>query len=170
VQVFDPVASTNWQLNSLTSKIFMVKYPPKDQQHGCWANDGGNATANYEPAQPDAQRNAIQNRKTQSERKIEDLGTTTILGFQAKGRRIITTIPAGKMGNDQPIVSSQESWVALSLDLGFALKEVRDDPRSGVTTREVTSLSQGEPDPALFQPPDGYEVKTTELHQVACTQ
>jgi hypothetical protein len=37
-------------------------------------------------------------------------------------------------------------------------------------TRELVSLTQGEPDPAIFQPPDGYEIKTTELHKVPCVQ
>jgi hypothetical protein len=33
---------------------------------------------------------------------------------------------------------------------------------------ELTSFTPGEPDPALFQPPQGYEIVTEPLHQVQC--
>jgi hypothetical protein len=47
---------------------------------------------------------------------------------------------------------------------------VTDDPRTGKRTRELVELSQSEPDPATFQPPEGYEVVTQELHEVPCQQ
>jgi hypothetical protein len=36
---------------------------------------------------------------------------------------------------------------------------VNDDPRTGVRTMETTELDQSEPDPALFQAPEGYTVR-----------
>jgi hypothetical protein len=101
--------------------------------------------------------------------KNEDLGTTTIQGVEAMGSRTTITIPAGAVGNDQPLETTSEIWRAPTID-NLTLRSVQNDPRTGVMTRELVSLTQGEPDPAIFQPPDGYEIKTTELHKVPCTQ
>lgn len=167
----DPVASTDATWDSWTRKAVIIKYPPKDQQHGCWANEAGLLRVSYGSGQsapisgPAAPPRV---RRTQPRNETEDLGTTTIQGVEAIGRRTIRTIPAGQVGNDQPIVTTEESWWGTSL--GLLLRSVRDDPRNGTTTREVTNLSTSEPDPALFQPPEGYEVKVDELHQVVCAQ
>jgi len=91
----------------------------------------------------------------------EDLGTESIQGIEARGRRRTTTIPAGAMGNDAPLVSTADTWTALAVGLnGLVVREVRDDPRQGKTTRELTNLTQGDPDPSTFQPPEGYEIVT----------
>jgi hypothetical protein len=36
---------------------------------------------------------------------------------------------------------------------------IRDDPRQGRTTAEIEELHQGDPDPAIFSPPEGYIIK-----------
>jgi hypothetical protein len=91
----------------------------------------------------------------------ESLGTQSIQGIEARGRRYMTTIPAGAMGNDAPLVSTKDVWTALTVGLnGLVLLDVRNDPRQGKTTRELTNLSQGDPDPTTFQPPEGYEIVT----------
>jgi hypothetical protein len=167
----DPVASTstNWESNS--KKATIIHLPAQEERKGCWANDAGTFRTAYggqslapSPAVRLAEGHA------QARPTTENLGTTTIQGVEATGRRTTTTIPAGQAGNDQPIVITHERWMSRGLGVGLVLRSIDDDPRSGVTTREVTNLTQGEPDPALFQPPDGYEVKTEELHQVACAQ
>jgi len=91
----------------------------------------------------------------------EDLGTESIQGIEARGRRYTTTIPAGAVGNDEPLVSTSERWTALTVGLsGLVVREIRDDPRQGKTTRELTNLTQGDPDPTTFQPPEGYQIVT----------
>jgi len=91
----------------------------------------------------------------------EDLGTESIQGIEARGRRYTTTIPAGGAGNDAPLVSTSERWTALTVGLnGLVVRDISDDPRRGKTTRELTNLTQGDPDPTTFQPPEGYEVVT----------
>jgi hypothetical protein len=89
--------------------------------------------------------------------QIEDLGMKTINGVEARGRRTTRVIPAGREGNDQPITVTFERWMAQ--DLGLVVMSVNDDPRNGTTTMELTDLEKGEPDPALFQVPEGYTVK-----------
>jgi hypothetical protein len=99
----------------------------------------------------------------------EDLGTDVIQGVEVHGYRSTTTIPAGRIGNDRPIVSTNEYWTAPSLG-GLTLRSVNDSPQSGKQMREVTSLSIGDPDPSVFQPPEGYKVKVEEMHEVPCQQ
>ena len=167
----DPVegTETNWQ--SRTHEAWITKLPPLDQRHGCWADDSGTRRAMYDlgrlPSQPGAGTGAQRPQQPQQSQP-ENVGTTMIQGVEAVGRRFTRTIPAGQIGNDQPMVITNEFWSAPSLD-GLVLKSVNDDPR-GKTTREITHLDLGEPDPALFQPPAGYEVKTRELHQIPCDQ
>lgn len=86
----------------------------------------------------------------------EALGSNTIHGVVAEGERITTTLPTGAIGNDRPLVSTQEIW--RSVDLKLTVLEIQNDPRNGVTTTELVNLDRGEPDPALFRAPDGYEV------------
>jgi hypothetical protein len=171
--VHDPVASTDTNWDSNSHKATVMKYPAKEEQHGCWSNQAGTFHVSYDggrltsgSVQPPVVRAQVQH----PQQATEDLGTTTIQGVEATGRRTTTTIPAGQVGNDQPIVTTQETWWSKGIGVGLLLRSVYDDPRNGTTTREATSLSLGEPDPALFQPPDGYEVKTDELHQVPCAQ
>ena len=91
----------------------------------------------------------------------EDIGTESIDSIEARGRRRTTTIPAGAAGNNEPLVTTSETWTAVTGGLeGLMVREIRDDPRRGKSDRELTSLSQDDPDPATFQPPEGYEIET----------
>ena len=99
----------------------------------------------------------------------EDLGTDVIQGVEVHGYRTTRTIPTGQIGNDKAIVTTNESWNAPSLG-GLPLRTVNDSPQSGRQTREVVSLNIGDPDPSVFQPPEGYKVTVEELHPVPCEQ
>ena len=41
-------------------------------------------------------------------------------------------------------------------------------PKYGSDRKELTELQRGDPDPALFEPPQGYKVETVTYHQVPC--
>lgn len=86
----------------------------------------------------------------------EDLGTMQIEGFTVTGTRHIRTIPAGEIGNDQPIVSTSESW--FSSELQMTLLSKMDDPQTGKNTTRLVNIHAGEPDPSLFQIPADYTV------------
>lgn len=88
--------------------------------------------------------------------KTEDLGTQVFDGVSATGSRTTETIPAGAIGNDQPIQTVSERW--FSPDLQIVLKATNTDPRIGQTTQTVNNLSRSEPDPSLFQVPADYTV------------
>jgi len=165
--VHDPVDDTNTNWQSRTHEAVVQKLPPQDQRHGCWRNDAGTFSANFDP-HPSPQM-PVATTAPQQQPQMEDLGTTTIEGIEVHGRRITRTIPAGKIGNDQPLVTTNEIWNAPSL-MGLTLKSISDDPRNGKVTREVVHLDLGEPDQAIFQPPSDYKVQVQEMHQVPCEQ
>ncbi len=95
---------------------------------------------------------------------VENLGVETIQGIEARGRKTTTTMPARTVGNNAPLVRTSETWTAVDPGLrGLMVNSVIDDPQIGKTTRELTNLSQGEPDASVFQPPAGYEIVSREI-------
>jgi len=84
------------------------------------------------------------------------LGTQTISGVLAEGTRTTRTIPAGAIGNTNPIVITVERWYSPDLQTVVMLK--RSDPRMGETTFQLTSIQRQEPDASLFQVPGDYTV------------
>jgi len=87
----------------------------------------------------------------------ESLGTQTIEGVQAEGTRVTFTIPAGKIGNERPIVTVNERWY--SQELQAVVMSKNSDPRMGETNYRLTNIVRSEPDPGLFQIPADYTVK-----------
>ncbi|HSU62139.1 MAG TPA: hypothetical protein VLI55_22715 [Bryobacteraceae bacterium] len=85
-----------------------------------------------------------------------DLGTENVGGVNAQGKSITRTIPAGAIGNTQPIVSKSEVWY--SPDLQIVVLSKRNDPRVGESTYTVSNISRGAPDASLFQVPSDYTV------------
>jgi hypothetical protein len=88
--------------------------------------------------------------------KTEALGTQEINGVMASGTRTTEIIPAGAVGNEQPIQTVSERW--FSPELQIVVKAVHTDPRMGQTTETLTNLNRSEPDPSLFQVPADYTV------------
>src|SRR5262245_7316473 len=86
----------------------------------------------------------------------ESLGTQTIEGVAAEGTRVTFTIPAGKIGNERPIVTVNERWY--SPELQTVVLSKNSDPRMGETTYRLTNIVRSEPDPSLFQVPSDYTV------------
>lgn len=94
--------------------------------------------------------------------KASDL-VTTDLGKQSRGvmalvgRRVTGTIPAGKMGNDEPLVFTTDVWVCPQLKL--LVEETEHNPFSGERVSEITNIHEEEPDPKLFDIPEGYTIR-----------
>jgi hypothetical protein len=101
--------------------------------------------------------NTPQAQASRPKRQREQLGGKTIAGVYAEGTRITTTIPEDAEGNDRPFTIVSETW--RSPELNINLLSVNDDPRTGKRTTEVTDLDRAEPDPSVFQVPEGYTVK-----------
>ncbi|MBZ5607980.1 MAG: hypothetical protein LAP38_06980 [Acidobacteriia bacterium] len=86
----------------------------------------------------------------------ESLGTKIIEGSLAEGRRTTMTYAEGSIGNDRPVVVTQEMWN--SPELRILLLSTSHDPRSGDSSMKTENLSRAEPDPTLFQVPPDYEI------------
>ncbi|AFL87611.1 hypothetical protein Terro_1302 [Terriglobus roseus DSM 18391] len=86
--------------------------------------------------------------------KRDNLGEEYVGGFPCQAARMTTTYPIDTVGNDRPFAVVNET--CMSREFGRSLKSSVDDPRNGKTTVTVLSISRGEPDPALFQPPADY--------------
>ena len=88
----------------------------------------------------------------------ELLGTQSIHGIEANGRRVTWNIPAGAAGNTVPSVRTSETWFAAAPGLWTLLvRRISDSPRYKSTT-ELVNVTRAEPDPAIFRPPQGYEI------------
>jgi hypothetical protein len=85
-----------------------------------------------------------------------DLGMQTINGVQATGTRVTRTIPAGQIGNAEPIQIVTETW--RSPDLQIPVMTKRTDPMHGNSVTQLTNITRAEPDPSLFQVPSDYTV------------
>jgi len=86
----------------------------------------------------------------------ENLGDQTINGIHATGTRVTTTIPAGKMGNEKPIIVTSERWYSSELKATVMTKH--DDPWAGELKTEFTSVNTAEPDSSLFTVPADYKI------------
>jgi hypothetical protein len=88
--------------------------------------------------------------------KTEQLGTKTINGLPALGTRMTRTIPAGEIGNLNPIEVVTERWY--SSDLQLPLLTTHNDPMMGTMTIKLVNINRGEPDASLFQVPSDYKL------------
>lgn len=87
----------------------------------------------------------------------KDLGSKEFDGVKAEGKMRSYEIPAGEMGNKNPIVVTDESWYAPELQITVYSKH--SDPRSGDRIYRLAKLSRAEPAAALFAIPPDYTVK-----------
>ena len=122
-------------------KVFAVRVPPPPP-----VGPGGDVQIFYQRF----------DREEQSGQS-ESLGTQVIEGAKAEGTRITETIPAGSIGNDQPIQIVTERWY--SPDLQMVVMSKRSDPRVGETTFRLTNINRAEPAATLFQVPADYTLE-----------
>jgi hypothetical protein len=109
-----------------------------------------------------------QSKESSEQVKHEDLGTQTIEGVSAQGKRETVTIPAGEIGNERPIEIVTETW--FSPELHTMVLRKHSDPRLGDSTYRLTDIKRNEPDASLFQAPAGAKLNVEpiiELHRRA---
>ncbi len=144
VSIHDPVAGVNRQIDNVNKVVHETSIRPQFR---------GNTSGTNPPNRPrwNGQRPADPNVTT------ADLGIQTINGVSAHGTRITRTIPAGAMGNAQPIQNIREVWTSTDLQVDVMTKIT--DPRFGTTVTQLTNINRAEPDASLFQAPSGYTVQ-----------
>jgi hypothetical protein len=115
------------------------------------ANGPGARTNGFSPRNPDGTA-----RPVDPNVKTEDLGSQSINGVMATGTRTTRTIPAGAIGNAQPIETVHERWVSTDLKVPVMIKTT--DARFGTTVTQLTNVNRAEPDSSLFTVPSDYTV------------
>jgi hypothetical protein len=89
----------------------------------------------------------------------EDLGTQILQGFTTTGRRYVNITATGQR-------SVLETWH--SPDLKLTLLSIVEDELSTTITQKVVNIQAGDPDPAVFQVPEGYTVKDRYCRGTRC--
>ncbi len=131
VFISDPVAGTSYMLDPgkrTTRKMSLRGGPPPDKPQS------------RTPVEANA--------------KTEALGKQLIEGIEAEGTRTTITIPAGKIGNDQPLEIVSERWYSPVLQEVIFSKH--SDPLYGTNIYRLKNINRSEPSTSLFQPPADY--------------
>jgi hypothetical protein len=143
IAIMDPVSGNRYMLNPENKTAHQMPL-----HHGMSEHGAPDAMRDMHPrmgAGPDA-----------ANLKTEQLGTKTVNGLQAVGTRMTRTIPAGEIGNLNPIEVVTERWY--SSDLQLPLLTSHNDPMMGTMTVKLVNINRGEPDAALFQVPSDYKL------------
>jgi hypothetical protein len=151
IMINDVVASTQYILNPNTKIAHQVQ-PPRFGRHR-----GGREGAFEHRGPPPDDAGPDDAGPRRKDVVTTSLGTQTINGVQAEGTRYTRTIPAGAIGNQNPIVITTEKWY--SPDLQMVVLRKHDDPRTGETITQLTNIQRSEPDASLFAVPSDYTVK-----------
>ena len=86
----------------------------------------------------------------------EDLGARTTSGIETVGTRDTSNLNAGVMGSDQPFSTWREFWQAPQIGVNLYSEVV--DPSVGKQVFMLTDVNLAEPDPKLFELPEGFDV------------
>jgi hypothetical protein len=148
VTILDPVAGYRYLLNSSTMTALQSPLPkPRTPAAGSTL-----------PANPPAPRTGPDGVTVTT----TNLGSQTVNGVAATGTQITEVIPAGVIGNAQPIQIVRVTWISTELKVPVQIKS--SDPRFGSTDMELTNIAQAEPSGSLFVVPAGYTVKSSGGH------
>ncbi|MGA3010921.1 MAG: hypothetical protein ABSD72_11735 [Terracidiphilus sp.] len=156
--VFDPVAHVifNWSFPGREATVMAIPFSGMFLS-GCSVMGAGIASAN-------------------AKNTVEDLGTTSIMGVDARGSRTTTTEEEliRKHNKHKPQartieVSFAEFWKATAPGLaGLVVREVTENAQSGKSSKELVNFRQAEPDAAVFRPPIGYVIANREVNADPC--
>ena len=80
------------------------------------------------------------------------LGVRDFDGVKAEGKSTVWTIPAGEIGNRNPINITSESWH--SPELQVTVMSRYHDPRTGESVYRLANIQRAEPSPDLFKAPE----------------
>jgi hypothetical protein len=154
VMITDPVAKQRFVLHPELKRAELLPLGPLalaagagGAKHGTEPGGGSGAVSTSMPARcmPGAGSAAA---------TTVSLGQKTLGGLQATGTKTEYTIPAGQIGNEQPITVTSEKWV--SEELGVTVSSTLHDPMIGDTQFHLSQIERTEPDPSLFAVPADY--------------
>jgi hypothetical protein len=136
IHIYDPVTRSQALCSTQTMECVLTDYKPQTffESRGEGPFDDGNRSL-----------------------ARERLGSETIEGIYVSGTRETTTVNAGILGNDRPLVSTREFWYSEELQTNLAVTRI--DPRTGKQAIWISGISRAEPDSHLFDLPIGYAVR-----------
>lgn len=146
ITIHDPVGGFVHELDPQTKVANSMQTRLGNRQGGMRPGNPGNSPGPRGP-----------NRQADPNVQTEDLGTQSINGVLATGTRMTRTIPAGAIGNAQPLQTIHERWVSTDLQVPVMVKTT--DPRFGTRVTQLTNINRVEPDASLFQVPSDYTVR-----------
>ena len=152
ITITDPVAGYRYELNSSTMIAVQSRLPKMTASDSSAAASGRGAARTAQAATPGTVTRSDGAMVTTSSQ-----GTATVNGVLATHTLVTEVIPAGAIGNAQPITTSRTTWVSPDLKIPVQIKS--NDPRVGTSDMELTNISTGEPSAALFAVPAGYTIQ-----------
>lgn len=97
---------------------------------------------------------AFADRKWSAKATTRELGTREIGGIKAEGKMRSYEIPAGEVGNRNPITVTHETWYSPELQVTVYAKH--SDPRTGERSYRLENVKREEPGASLFTAPADY--------------
>lgn len=174
VQVIDPVAmhAITWRVEDKRGVMMALQAAPEAPRPAPVSSGGDSITIKFDngngSAPSPASRsvgaalapvisNAVGDAKWIQKSVRKDLGTRDFDGISAKGTLSSYEIPAGEVGNSQPIVVTTEMWIAQ--ELGLVIYSRNADPRSSERITRYTNIRRSEVPASTFAAPADYVIK-----------
>ena len=101
--------------------------------------------------------NLFMDTKWSSKSATTQLGAKDFDGVRVEGKSVSYTIPAGEIGNKNPILVSTETWT--STELQVVVYSKHSDPRTGDSIYRLANVKRTEQPASLFVVPEGYGVR-----------
>ena len=154
VDIMDPVAGVRWSANAL-GRAFRSELPAGWNETVDPSSDVAVVRIGDEAHVPDVPEIPQFPRPD-----VTDLGTATVNGLVTVGMRYRHTIPAGAMGNKEPVVVETDVWRSREFGFDLPIKTEVDDPFNGRSVQELRNIRILEPGEGadLFRPDPGWTV------------
>lgn len=154
VTIMDPVAGYRYELNSATMTAVESRMPKMRPEAAASSSTSSGRAARNAPRE---EQPGTVTRPNGAVVTTSSNGTATVNGVLATHTQVTEVIPAGAIGNAQPITTTRTTYVSADLKIPVEIKTM--DPRSGTSDMELTNISAGEPSAALFTVPSGYTIR-----------
>lgn len=137
IRLYDPQTRVSTTLNALDKTFWTmtVNRPP--------------ATVPPGPLEATPVGNTLQQNEFATK---DDLGTKDFGGTVAHGVRAVQKVPIE--GSSATLIVTDEYWYSDDLRMNVLIKH--NDPRTGSVTLALENIQRAEPDPAMFEIPQGY--------------
>lgn len=159
VTIVDPVAGYRYELNSSTMIAVQSRLPRMrtEPSSSSSSSSGSAAVRGRAPGEEPGTTPGTVTRPNGAIVTTSSNGNATVNGVLATHTLVTEVIPAGAIGNAQPITTSRTTYFSPDLKLPVQIKT--SDPRFGTSDMELTNISMGEPSAALFTVPAGYTIQ-----------